>query len=1242
MCAGSVVAGALAAVVVAATLVGGSPDVINIEPHLFKSLADKLGAELWEVGSYVSRRQEIQDSYNKESGEVRAVDGEKLLEKIADNIRNMTESKISAIKRIMDTAENTAMAHQDDEVTEFPYYNAKNLSKPLKPNDTLPEGFRVLNLTQNKHFYNMEVNTSFSAVHVPTNVYDKAPDLLRAVKWSDKLDSIFISNYQMDPSLSWQYFGSSLGFMRLYPAVKWTPKPAELEVDLYDCRTRQWYIEAAASPKDIVILVDSSGSMTGVRREIARQVVTDILDTLGINDYVNVFNFSEHITEVVPCYSNHLVQATLHNIRELKRGMEELHTDKIANFSAVLMHAFELLQSYRESTSGAHCNQAIMLITDGAPYNYKDIFEMYNWHKQPDGEVQIPVRVFTYLIGREVADVREVNWMACANKGYYQHLSTLAEVREKVLMYIQVMARPLVLGRTVHPTVWTPVYADVTDPKTTDWLWEKRECRKQKEIFLASREYNSNKSEEHLRQYVESLKRVTDENADETSYQLMTSVAVPVYDRRENANLTEWTLINEAIWVQKIRETKIADLLGVAGTDVPIQEIKDLMLPHLLGVNAYAFMVTNNGHILTHPDHRPAFQGILKPNYNSVDMTEVELENTDREARDFSPKMLKLRENIINRKKGSEVLSVKYHYDDMKRASVDRRHYHYCPIENTPFSLVVAIPEKQKVLIAQKELRRAWSIGERVRKYFSGNNWKLHPNWAYCRYHYETEHTMSSPEEQFMHFLNRTQGKWQWLDKRTVTPPEHVASPNTPAGKTDKLAKDSYYCDRDLFQALVFDAIATESFQQNLSSLHKDDKGKQFQQRFGVTLAFVATRSGLTRWDDIVGPQDSSQPHFSEIHNHAIDEVWYKRAVEHHYENSKSFVYSVPFDAGEKNGSLVTASHAIFHSKDRLSAPAAVVGFQFQHSALSTLFRNITYSCLDVLPNCTRNRTCASDILECYLLDNNGYVVVSENHRDTGKFFGEVRHSVMNQLIEQNVFQSIHIFDYQAVCFRPKSTDNAASFRITPLTHFLKLLDWLIGNVVWLAAHTNLHLMWLQDDVAATAISGASSQPDPGDEEYRDEDNEEENIVSSEGGKTPEKQYEKWTIKRTRPQPCDMEVTLYKLNRSLPRISHSITSKCARPFDIQEVQLSNLVLVVVNSLCVTDDSTRISTMPVEVSYNTTLACYKEWHALHRRRPPFCINNHTQEKEVELCGDASHLWVSYVMLALSWAVAGFIS
>lgn len=87
-------------------------------------------------------------------------------------------------------------------------------------------------------------------------------------------------------------------------ALKWRADP----VDIYDCRTRAWYMEAAASPKDVIILVDRSGSMTGQRRDIAKHVVTNILDTLGNNDFVNVMTFADTVEEIVPCFEDSLVQ----------------------------------------------------------------------------------------------------------------------------------------------------------------------------------------------------------------------------------------------------------------------------------------------------------------------------------------------------------------------------------------------------------------------------------------------------------------------------------------------------------------------------------------------------------------------------------------------------------------------------------------------------------------------------------------------------------------------------------------------------------------------------------------------------------------------------------------------------------------------------------------------------------------------------------------------------------------------
>lgn len=44
-----------------------------------------------------------------------------------------------------------------------------------------------------------------------------ARDVISGIKWSEELDKTFRNNYKLDPTLSWQYFGSSTGFMRQFP-----------------------------------------------------------------------------------------------------------------------------------------------------------------------------------------------------------------------------------------------------------------------------------------------------------------------------------------------------------------------------------------------------------------------------------------------------------------------------------------------------------------------------------------------------------------------------------------------------------------------------------------------------------------------------------------------------------------------------------------------------------------------------------------------------------------------------------------------------------------------------------------------------------------------------------------------------------------------------------------------------------------------------------------------------------------
>uniref|UniRef100_M4AH59 Calcium channel, voltage dependent, alpha2/delta subunit 3 n=1 Tax=Xiphophorus maculatus TaxID=8083 RepID=M4AH59_XIPMA len=406
----------------------------------------------------------------------------------------------------------------------FEYFNAVLINEVGEDEKPVELGGEFL-LEPNDHFNNLSVNLSLSVVQVPTNMYNKDPDIMNGVYWSEALNKVFVENFERDPTLIWQYFGSAKGFFRQYPGeIKWNPDQSIS----FDCRNRKWYIQAATSPKDVVILVDVSGSMKGLRLTIARQTVSSILDTLGDNDFFNIIAYNQEIHYVEPCLNGTLVRADTTNKDHFREHLDKLFAKGIGLLGEALTEAFTILNDFNQTGRGSVCSQAIMLVTDGATEMYDDVFEKYNW---PDRKV----RIFPYLIGRESAFADNMKWMACANKGYFSQISTLADVQENVMRYLHVMSRPKVIDHE-HDTVWTEAYADSA-----------------------------------LR--------------GKSGPALTTTVAMPVFSTKN--------------------ETNQGILLGVAGTDIPLQELMKLIPKHMLGIHGYAFAITNNGYILTHPDLRP-------------------------------------------------------------------------------------------------------------------------------------------------------------------------------------------------------------------------------------------------------------------------------------------------------------------------------------------------------------------------------------------------------------------------------------------------------------------------------------------------------------------------------------------------------------------------------------------------------------------------------------------------------------
>uniref|UniRef100_A0A3P8VIG2 Calcium voltage-gated channel auxiliary subunit alpha2delta 4 n=1 Tax=Cynoglossus semilaevis TaxID=244447 RepID=A0A3P8VIG2_CYNSE len=404
--------------------------------------ATSFGKEINALSARYSGAKLLQKKYKDIEGmiKIEEVDGEELVKKFAEEMERMLGRKMESVKRLAEAAEDADYYHEYNETLEFDYYNSMLINTMDEDGNPVPLGGEFP-LEENEHFSSLLVNTQMSNIQVPTNVYNK---IVNGVYMSEALNDLFVENFQKDPTLTWQYFGSSTGFFRLYP-IQWTPD--ENGVVTFDCRNRN-YIQAATSPKDVVIVVDVSGSMKGLRLTIAKHTINTILDTLGENDFVNIIAYSDYVRYVEPCFKGTLVQADLDNREHFKLLVEELHVKGEGKVKKAMKESFKILN---ELGQGSLCNQAIMLITDGAMEDYQDVFEKFNW---PDRRV----RVFTYLIGREMTFAENVKWIACNNK-YYTHVSTLADVQENVMEYLHVLSRPMVINHD-HDIIWTEAYMD--------------------------------------------------------------------------------------------------------------------------------------------------------------------------------------------------------------------------------------------------------------------------------------------------------------------------------------------------------------------------------------------------------------------------------------------------------------------------------------------------------------------------------------------------------------------------------------------------------------------------------------------------------------------------------------------------------------------------------------------------------------------------------------------------------------
>ena len=319
---------------------------------------------------------------------------------------------------------------------------------------------------QNRDFQCEEIctlrNLDFQSSVVRTAEFSGNAEIVTQECWTRELENQFIQNRLVDRqgqnSLRWQYIGAPSGFYRIYPGV------TQQRCFTYDPRIRPWYVAATSGPKNVILVLDVSGSMgNNDRMELTKEAALTVIQTLTNSDFVAVIIFSNTAQQLqIPGQqAGTLVAASAENVAQLSPLVMSINPYGGTNFEAAFRKAFEVLGATGEYS--ANCHTAILFLTDGTPTSGSIQSEsglnslVQGLNTNPDGSLK--TTVFTYTLGSGASTAIPLA-IACGNRGVYAHVDDGGNLRGQMSHYYDYYATLRRAGD--EGVVWVEPYLDAS------------------------------------------------------------------------------------------------------------------------------------------------------------------------------------------------------------------------------------------------------------------------------------------------------------------------------------------------------------------------------------------------------------------------------------------------------------------------------------------------------------------------------------------------------------------------------------------------------------------------------------------------------------------------------------------------------------------------------------------------------------------------------------------------------------
>ncbi|GMH39472.1 hypothetical protein BSKO_07370 [Bryopsis sp. KO-2023] len=322
------------------------------------------------------------------------------------------------------------------------------------------------------------VDYTQSAVRVapgtnPTNLTAQVKETLCTFA---SLDSVFPQS-KVD---TWSYIGTIDGSFRIHPVRQRRRDPDGEKYfqgcESYDPRIRPWYISASTGPKDVVLLIDTSGSMAGPvespRWDLARRGLALLLETFTPADFVNIVSFANDAKVLLG--SNPLHSASDKNRSKLRKALKKVLVNGGTDFNNGFSEAFDLLEEASQESAddtSSTCTKIIIFLTDGEDCTVSDTGGECSLSRE-EGPEQLLANIekrqaalekgtgsraliFTFSMGKD-ADDSVPKQIACANDGTWSFFEDGDDPLLKLNSYYTFLAAARYPGRVT----WAEPYFD--------------------------------------------------------------------------------------------------------------------------------------------------------------------------------------------------------------------------------------------------------------------------------------------------------------------------------------------------------------------------------------------------------------------------------------------------------------------------------------------------------------------------------------------------------------------------------------------------------------------------------------------------------------------------------------------------------------------------------------------------------------------------------------------------------------